>query len=85
DMGKEKVETKMCEMPIEPVEIAFPHEESTQILKALYELVQQHPGRKPLVLRITAKLQDIVMETDFKVADTFMEAYANSFRLKLSD
>jgi DNA polymerase-3 subunit alpha len=79
DMSKEKVETKMRETPVEPVEISFAYEESTQRLEELYRLVREHQGRRPLTLRITSKLQDVVLETGFGVTDAFLEAFANGF------
>lgn len=79
DMAKEKVETKMREVPAEPVEIVFAYEESTERLEALYRLVREHSGRRPLTLRITSKLQDVVMQTHLGVNEAFMEAYAKSF------
>jgi DNA polymerase-3 subunit alpha len=79
DMAKEKVETKMREVPAEPVEIVFAYEESTERLEALYRLVREHSGRRPLTLRITSKLQDVVMQTHLGVNEAFMEDYAKSF------
>jgi DNA polymerase-3 subunit alpha len=81
DVSKEKVETKIRQAPAEPVEISLSYEESLERLEELYRLVQKHPGRRPLTLCITSKLQDVIIQTQMSVADTFLEAYGSGQEL----
>jgi DNA polymerase-3 subunit alpha len=75
DVSKEKVQTKMRELPAEPMAITLNVEGSTERLEAVYQLVQAHPGRRPLTITLTSKLQDVVIETHLSVDDAFMESF----------
>jgi DNA polymerase-3 subunit alpha len=42
-------------------------------LKELHTLVQKYPGRRPLKLIISSKLQDVVMESNISVSDEIVQ------------
>lgn len=71
---KEKIETKVIEVPQEPKVLLLDLSDETNQLDALYQTVRQHSGRRPLHLIITSKLQDVVIETGFSVDDSIDEA-----------
>jgi len=77
----EKVETKIREIPEEPLVITLSMEESIERLEALYALVRNHPGGRPLTLNLTSKLQDVIIETHLSVGNSFVEALQESFGL----
>lgn len=70
----QKVETKMREIPEEPMIVTLNMEESLERLEALYQLVRSHPGNRPLTLTLTSKLQDVIIETQLSVGDSFAAA-----------
>lgn len=73
---KEKIETKVIEVPLDPKVLLIDLSDDTTKLDLLYQLVRQSAGRRPLHLIITSKLQDIVIETGFGVDDSFDEKIA---------
>jgi len=76
DAKKEKIETKVIEVPLDPKVLLIDLSDDTTKLDLLYQLVRQSAGRRPLHLIITSKLQDIVIETGFGVDDSFDEKIA---------
>ncbi|WP_333803515.1 DNA polymerase III subunit alpha [Sulfurospirillum sp.] len=70
---KEKIETKVIEVPLDPKVLLIDLCDDTTKLELLYQLVRQSSGRRPLHLIITSKLQDVVIETGFGVDDSFDE------------
>jgi len=73
---KEKIETKVIEVPLDPKVLLIDLCDDTAKLELLYQLVRQSSGRRPLHLIITSKLQDVVIETGFGVDDSFDEKIA---------
>jgi DNA polymerase-3 subunit alpha len=73
---KEKIETKVIEVPLDPKVLLIDLCDDTTKLELLYQLVRQSSGRRPLHLIITSKLQDVVIETGFGVDDSFDEKIA---------
>jgi DNA polymerase-3 subunit alpha len=73
---KEKIETKVIEVPQEPKVLLLDLSDDTSKLEFLYQIVRQNGGRRPLHLVITSKLQDVVIETGFCVDDSIDEQIA---------
>jgi len=73
---KEKIETKVIEVPQEPKVLLLDLSDDTSKLEFLYQIVRQNSGRRPLHLVITSKLQDVVIETGFSVDDSIDEQIA---------
>ena len=73
---KEKIETKVIEVPQEPKVLLLDLSDDTSKLEFLYQIVRQNGGRRPLHLIITSKLQDVVIETGFSVDDSIDEQIA---------
>lgn len=67
---KEKIETKVVEIPLDPKVLMIDLSDDTTRLELLYQIVREHSGRRPLHLVITSKLQDVLIETGFSVDDT---------------
>lgn len=76
DAKKEKIETKVIEVPQEPKVLLLDLSDDTSKLEFLYQIVRQNSGRRPLHLVITSKLQDVVIETGFSVDDSIDEQIA---------
>jgi len=76
DAKKEKIETKVIEVPQEPKVLLLDLSDDTSKLEFLYQIVRQNSGRRPLHLIITSKLQDVVIETGFSVDDSIDEQIA---------
>jgi DNA polymerase III subunit alpha len=76
DAKKEKIETKVIEVPQEPKVLLLDLNDDTSQLEFLYQIVRQSSGRRPLHLIITSKLQDVVIETGFSVDDSIDEKIA---------
>ena len=63
---KEKIETKVIEVPLDPKVLLIDLSDDPTQLEILYQIVRECSGRRPLHLVITSKLQDVVIETDRK-------------------
>ena len=85
DAKKEKVETKIIEAPAVPMYIKMDMGDNTERLEELYRLVQMYPGRRPLTLTLTSKLQDIVLETHLHVSDELVKALADVEHIYLDE
>ncbi|MBP9492657.1 MAG: DNA polymerase III subunit alpha [Sulfurospirillum sp.] len=70
---KEKIETKVIEVPQEPKIVMVDLSENTAHLEQLYTLVRESVGKRPLHLLIRSKLQNILIETSFYVDDSLDE------------
>lgn len=70
---KEKIETKVIEVPQEPKIVMVDLSENTAYLEQLYTLVRESVGKRPLHLLIRSKLQNILIETSFYVDDSLDE------------
>ncbi len=65
---KEKVETRMVEKPQEPMIIRLDlSHEKMRVLEEIYRLARSHPGRKPLKILLTSKLQEVEIESSVYV------------------
>ena len=73
---KEKVETKVTEIPLEPKTLIIDLADDLTRLDMLHQLVREYPGKRGLILKITSKLQDIVIETNLSVDDAINEKIA---------
>lgn len=80
---KEKIETKVIEVPLDPKVLLLDLSDDTTKLDLLYQLVRQSTGRRPLHLIITSKLQDVVIETGFGVDDSLDEKIAELAYVKV--
>ena len=67
---KEKIETKVIEIPLDPKVLMIDLSDDTTRLELLYQIVREHSGRRALHLVITSKLQDVLIETGFSVDDS---------------
>jgi len=70
---KEKIETKVIEVPSEPKVLIVDLSDDTARLEFLYTKVRESAGKRPLHLLIRSKLQNILIETSFCVDDTLDE------------
>ncbi len=73
---KEKIETKVIEVPLDPKVLLIDLSDDPTQLEILYQIVRECSGRRPLHLVITSKLQDVVIETGFGVDDSIDEKIA---------
>jgi len=80
---KEKIETKVIEIPQEPKTLVLDLSDDISLLERLYAIVRENPGRRPLHLVITSKLQDIAIETAFCVGDTLDERITEMEHVKV--
>ena len=71
DAKKEKIETKVIEIPLDPKVLLIDLSDDTSKLEFLYQIVRESAGRRPLHLVITSKLQDVLIETGFGVDESF--------------
>lgn len=71
DAKKEKIETKVIEVPLDPKVLLIDLSDDTSKLEFLYQIVRESAGRRPLHLVITSKLQDVLIETGFGVDESF--------------
>jgi DNA polymerase-3 subunit alpha len=67
---KEKIETKVIEVPSLPKVLMVDLSEDTSRLEQLYTMVKMCVGKRPLHLLIRSKLQNILIETSFCVDDS---------------
>lgn len=70
---KERVETKIIEIPEEPLVIAIPMTQALEDLEHLYRIVAQHPGKRELQLVIKSKLQDVCIQTKMYVSSQVID------------
>jgi DNA polymerase-3 subunit alpha len=84
---KEKVDIKkevIPEKPLTPVFVKVELKEDTKTLELLHQLVQKYPGRRPLKLIISSKLQDVVIESQMQVNDAIIEELEKVTSLKVA-
>jgi len=70
---KEKIETKVIEVPSEPKVLMVDLSDDTARLEVLYTKVRESVGKRPLHLLIRSKLQNVLIETSFCVDDSLDE------------
>ena len=80
---KEKIETKVIEVPLDPKVLLIDYSDDTTKLDLLYQLVRQSTGRRPFHLIITLPTVDVVIETGFGVDDSFDEKIAELAYVKV--
>ena len=73
DAKKEKIETKVIEIPQEPKVVMIDLSEDIVPLEQLYTLVRENSGKRPLHLMIRSKLHNVLIETNFYVDDSLDE------------
>jgi len=69
-----KVKKEVREMPQEPLNLAIRLDSDAKILDELYSLIRQNPGSRPLKIIITAKLQNVVIDSAIRVNNNIMTA-----------
>ncbi|MCD4667424.1 MAG: DNA polymerase III subunit alpha, partial [Sulfurimonas sp.] len=69
-----KVKTEVREIPQEPLHLAIKVESDMKVLEELYTLIRQNPGSRPLKLIITAKLQNVVIDSAIRVNNNILKA-----------
>ena len=87
DAKKEKVEIKkevIPEKPLTPVFVKIELKEELKALEELHALVEKYPGRRPLKLIISSKLQDVVIESKIGVNDAIVEELEKVTSLKVA-
>ncbi len=87
DAKKEKVEIKkeiIPEKPLTPIFVKVELKDDTTTLDELHHLVQKYPGRRPLKLIISSKLQDVVIESNIRVSDAIVEELEKVTSLKVA-
>ncbi len=87
DAKKEKVEIKkeiIPQKPLTPVFVKIELKDEMTTLEQLHQLVQKYPGRRPLKLIISSKLQDVVIESNIQVSDAIVEELEKVTSLKVA-
>ncbi|PHQ89028.1 MAG: DNA polymerase III subunit alpha [Sulfurimonas sp.] len=69
-----KVKTEVRELPQEPLNIAVSLDSDMKVLEDLYELIRKNPGGRPLKIIITAKLQNVVIDSAIHVSNNIIAA-----------
>ena len=69
-----KVKKEVQEKPVEPLNLAVRLDDESKILEDLYALIMQNRGNRPLKITITAKLQNVVIDSDIRVANSIVAA-----------
>jgi DNA polymerase-3 subunit alpha len=69
-----KVKTEVIETPKEPINLGIRVDCDIKVLEDLYALVRQNPGNRPLKLTITAKLQNVIIDSAIKVDSKIIAA-----------
>jgi len=69
-----KVKTEVREAPQEPLTLAIKLDTDAKILDDLYTLIRQNPGSRPLKIIITAKLQNVVIDSAIHVNNNLVKA-----------
>ena len=80
---KEKIDRKIIEIPQEPKILVLDLSDDISLLERLYAMVRENPGRRPLHLVITSKLQDVSIETAFCVGDSLDERITEMEHVKV--
>jgi len=80
---KAKVQTKKVELPPMPVTVEVELNHDTTVIEKLHDVAKDHRGNRPLELVIKSKLANVVMQTNIKVSDLFVQEieqnYANEY------
>jgi len=69
-----KVKKEIREVPQEPLNLAIRLDTNINILEELYTLIRQNPGNRALKLTITAKLQNVVIDSAISVSNNIITA-----------
>ncbi|MDQ7044285.1 MAG: DNA polymerase III subunit alpha [Sulfurimonas sp.] len=69
-----KVVKEIREVPQEPLSIAIRLDTDMNILEDLYTLIRKNPGSRPLKIIITAKLQNVVIDSAIHVSNSIVAA-----------
>ncbi|MEA2100362.1 MAG: DNA polymerase III subunit alpha [Campylobacterota bacterium] len=69
-----KVKKEVREVPLEPLNLVIRLDTNMNILEDLYTLIRQNPGNRPLKLTITAKLQNVVIDSAIRVSNNLVLA-----------
>ena len=87
DAKKEKVDIKkeiIPPKPLTPIFVKVELKDDTTTLDELHHLVKKYPGRRPLKLIISSKLQDVVIESHIGVSDEIVEELEKVTSLKVA-
>jgi DNA polymerase-3 subunit alpha len=69
-----KVKKEVREVPQEPLNLAIRLDSDMKVLEDLYLLIRQNPGNRPLKLVITAKLQNVIIDSAIRVDSKIITA-----------
>ena len=69
-----KVKKEVRELPQEPLNLSIKLDSDAKILEDLYTLIRQNPGSRPLKIIITAKLQNVVIDSAIRVSNNIVTA-----------
>ncbi|MEA3331228.1 MAG: DNA polymerase III subunit alpha [Campylobacterota bacterium] len=69
-----KVKTEVRELPQEPLSLGIKIESDMKVLEDLYTLIRQNPGSREVKLIITAKLQNVVIDSALRVNNNILNA-----------
>ena len=69
-----KVKKEVRELPQEPLNLAIRLDTEAKVLEDLYTLIRQNPGSRPLKIIITAKLQNVVIDSAIRVNNNIVTA-----------
>lgn len=69
-----KVKKEVREVPQEPLNLAIKLDTNLNILDDLYTLIRQNPGNRALKITITAKLQNVVIDSAIRVNNNLILA-----------
>lgn len=69
-----KVTKEVRELPQEPLNLSIRLDSEAKVLEELYTLIRQNPGSRPLKIIITAKLQNVVIDSAIRVNNSIVKA-----------
>ncbi|MDF1875485.1 DNA polymerase III subunit alpha [Sulfurimonas sp. SAG-AH-194-I05] len=69
-----KIKTEVREAPQEPLSLGIRLDTDAKILDDLYALIRKNPGSRPLKIIITAKLQNVVIDSAIRVNNNIIKA-----------
>jgi DNA polymerase-3 subunit alpha len=73
EIKKQKVKTEIEEKPEEPLIIALPLMHDMEHLERLFMLVRQHPGKREIKIKVTSRLQNVIIDSPIRVNSAILE------------
>jgi len=84
---KEKIEIKkevIEEKPKSPIFVKIELRDELNVLDELHQLIMKYPGRSPLKLILSSKLQDVIIESKIWVSENIVEELEKITSLKVA-